>query len=67
QIDLRLRGPGSFFDKNQSGFSGINPLWFEDSKLLHDAISAAKKIKELSNYPALREIIQKNITVKHLD
>jgi len=67
QIDLRLRGPGSFFDKNQSGFSGINPIWFEDSKLLHDAVSAAKKIKELSDYPALREIIERNITVKHLD
>jgi len=43
QHDLKLRGPGALLGLNQSGFSGINPIWLEDTSLL----LRAKKIADL--------------------
>ncbi len=43
QYDLKLRGPGALLGFNQSGFSGINPIWLEDTNLL----LRAKKIADL--------------------
>lgn len=68
ELDLRLRGPGSFFDSNQSGFGKINPLWFENSQSLKDAVSAADQIvDELDSFPLLQEQISKTIKIKHLE
>ena len=66
--DLKLRGPGSFFNVNQSGFSGINPLWFENSQLLKDCSEAANQVlPQINHYPRLNEIISDKMMVKHLD
>ncbi len=66
--DLKLRGPGSMFDISQSGFSNINPLWFENSKLLDECSRSAKEVlDELDKYPNLKEEINSKISVTHLD
>jgi ATP-dependent DNA helicase RecG len=42
QYDLKLRGPGALLGLDQSGFSGIDPIWLEDTDLL----LRAKKIAD---------------------
>lgn len=67
-LDLKLRGPGAFFGSVQSGFSTINPLWFEDSQLLEEATLSAKIIAmELENYPELNNEIRSRVDIKHLE
>jgi RecG-like helicase len=66
--DLKLRGPGAFFDTTQSGFRGINPLWFENSKLLKDATTAAREMVEsIDHYPALKTRVEDSANITRLE
>jgi len=67
-FDLKLRGPGAFFDTDQSGFRGINPLWFENGQMLKDATSSARRIlPEIDKHPILREKIKALANLKRLE
>jgi len=67
-FDLKQRGPGTFFDMDQSGFKGINPLWFENSKLLKDATEAARElVSNLDQFPHLKAKIEGLAKITHLE
>lgn len=68
EMDLKQRGPGAIFGTTQSGFEGLNPLWFENTKVLENASKAAKKIiDKIENYPDIYKAIKEKISVKHLE
>lgn len=67
-IDLKQRGPGAILGLDQSGFKGFNPLWFEDTKILDDAMSAAKKIlPNLNKLPKLSQKVESQFQTDHLE
>lgn len=66
--DLNQRGSGAVFGESQSGFRGLNPLWFEDSKILKTASQIAKKIfPELEKNQELRQKVLDIISCDHLE
>lgn len=64
ELDLKQRGPGAIFGTDQSGFKGLNPLWFENSEILRKASSAANDIiGEISRNRELFKIVNKKIAI----
>ncbi len=63
EYDLKMRGPGDFLGKNQSGIPDvamealINPALISDAQ--EDAKDILKKDPDLKNYPKLKEKIEK--------
>lgn len=62
QYDLKLRGPGQFFGKNQSGAPDIAMQSLSDLKLIEIARLEAKKILDfdfnLSKFPLLKKEVE---------
>lgn len=68
QMDLKGRGPGAILGSKQSGFFGINPLWFENSEILKKASSAAKNLVDnLKTRPDLEQKIKSQFETEHLE
>lgn len=59
ELDLRLRGPGSFFGVEQSGFLRFKIANLSDIKLIKESLQAAREILDkdpnLVSYPLLKE------------
>jgi len=68
ELDLKLRGPGALLGEEQSGFKGINPLWFENTQILADASNAAKDlISKLDENLILKNKVFSYLEVEHLE
>jgi len=68
EMDLKLRGPGAILGLQQSGFKGVNPLWFENSALLTTASASAKKLlPQLGELPVLKAKVEKELGTEHLE
>jgi len=68
QMDLRQRGPGAILGLRQSGFGLLNPIWFENSKILETASVKAKKLLlELDQLSRLKEKVLAELETKHLE
>jgi ATP-dependent DNA helicase RecG len=68
ELDLKLRGPGALLGEEQSGFKGINPLWFENTQILADASNAAKDlISKLDENLILKNKVSSYLEVEHLE
>jgi len=65
KIDLALRGPGAFFDTQQSGFLRLKIANLLDEKLIKTTHQAARDLIQadpfLKNHPELKQKIQLNI------
>lgn len=65
KMDLALRGPGAFFDTQQSGFLKLKLANLLDEKLIKTTHAAAqtliKQDSTLKNYPQLKQIIRLNL------
>jgi len=65
KMDLALRGPGAFFDTQQSGFLKLKLANLLDEKLIRTTHAAAQSLikqdPELKNYPELKKAIQLNL------
>ncbi len=49
QYDLKLRGPGALLGLEQSGFSGLSPVWLENTDLILTARTVAERILPVIN------------------
>lgn len=49
QYDLKLRGPGALLGLEQSGFSGLSPVWLENTDLILTAKTVAQRILPVIN------------------
>jgi ATP-dependent DNA helicase RecG len=68
QMDLKGRGPGAILGTNQSGFVGINPVWFENSEVLSKASRVANDLApELEKNDVLFAKIKERLQTKHLE
>jgi len=68
QMDLKGRGPGAVLGNKQSGFFGINPVWFENSEILAKASKAAKALApNLDKSPDLLKKITAMLETEHLE
>ncbi|OQX71738.1 hypothetical protein B6D52_00500 [Candidatus Parcubacteria bacterium 4484_255] len=66
QKDLELRGPGEFFNTEQSGFMGsLKIAKLTDIELMQKTRLAA--IKTIKDYPDLIKKIKKSINITHLE
>jgi ATP-dependent DNA helicase RecG len=66
QMDLKQRGPGAIFGLNQSGFDGINPLWFEDTEVMSKASNIAKELVDgLEKRPGLFTKVKDKVRTNH--
>jgi len=68
EMDLQQRGPGAIFGETQSGFGGLNPLWFADSLLMKKAINVAGDLfKRLDEFENLKNEVLALIESEHLE
>jgi ATP-dependent DNA helicase RecG len=68
EMDLRQRGPGAVLGVDQSGFVGINPLWFENTEVLRKASKlAGDLVQDLENMPDLFSKVKEKLETKHLE
>jgi len=68
EMDLKQRGPGAIFGTTQSGFEGLNPLWFENSEILKKASRAANDLLgQLEKMPELFKEVKEKLQTKHLE
>jgi ATP-dependent DNA helicase RecG len=68
EMDLNQRGPGAIFGQSQSGFKGLNPLWFADSLLMKKATKIGEQeFKKLDKKPDLKKKVLALIDSDHLE
>jgi ATP-dependent DNA helicase RecG len=68
QKDLELRGPGAILGTQQSGFSGFNPLWLENTKTLKDARECAQMVVgDVEKHKKLFVKLTKLLETDHLE
>ncbi len=71
EIDLKLRGPGEMFGKNQSGFPDLAMSALKDSKLLKDIQEEAKLIfttdSEFKKYPLFLQRYKEFVEKLHME
>ena len=68
ELDLKQRGPGAILGTTQSGFGRINPLWFENTKILAVASAKARDLlQKLDNLPNLKQKVISELKTEHLE
>ncbi|MCX6809832.1 MAG: ATP-dependent DNA helicase RecG [Candidatus Berkelbacteria bacterium] len=68
EMDLKQRGPGALFSFEQSGFKGINPFWFENSKVLAaSSLAANELIDDLDHNDFLKTKVLKLLETDHTE
>jgi ATP-dependent DNA helicase RecG len=68
ELDLKQRGPGAILGLEQSGFKGLNPLWFENTELLEHVSKTAREIvDDLDKLPILKQKTLKQLKTEHLE
>ena len=68
ELDLKQRGPGTILGLEQSGFKGLNPLWFENTELLTNVSKTAREIvDDLDKLPVLKNKVLSQLETEHLE
>jgi ATP-dependent DNA helicase RecG len=69
EIDLKLRGPGSFTGVRQSGFPDLKMASLSDSILIAKAKNLAKQVIDdgLDNYPKIKRQLEEFTAQRHLE
>ncbi len=68
EYDLKLRGPGTLIGLEQSGFVGINPIWFENTNVINSAKEIANEIdRYYQTDKYLYNKINSMLKTKHLE
>ncbi len=69
EFDLQFRGPGEIYGVIQSGFPEFKIAQLTDAEIINQAKISAEKIlkKGLSNYPLLKDKVNKSIKNIHLE